>query len=161
MSTSRQDRLNGKVDAVEVDNFLTEMSEPVAIETPVQETPVVKTGNYFEDEESFQTYFSKMESAVPEELTGEMLTHKNMVINEPYNFLWTGYTTITDKVTGEPRKACKFVNKDKESFICASMVVLSALEKIEENFPVPVRLISLGMKEGKTNNYWNVKVFAL
>lgn len=157
MSTARQNRLNGQT---ENDNFLEEINAPVEVTEQVKETPV--SNDY---EMSFDDYFNAMEQAHPVELTGEMLTHKNMLIGKPYNYLWTGYTTISDKVTGEPRKAVTLVDKDKNSFICASMVVLSALEKIEVDdnfkFPVPVRLISEGMKEGKTNNYWNVKVFRL
>jgi hypothetical protein len=157
--TSRQERLNGKTE--NENDFLQELSAPVEVETPVDETPINK-GLYFETSEDFDNYFQKLESNQnPLELTGEMLTHKNMEVNKNYNFLWTGYTTISDKVTGEPRRAAMLQNKDRESFICASIVVLSALEKIENVFPIPVRLVSLGMKEGKTNNYWNVKVYAL
>jgi hypothetical protein len=157
MST-RQERLNGKTE--ETDTFLDEINEPVEVIAPVDETPVTK-GMYFESDEDFNRAFERMNEAHAVELTGEMLTAKSMEINKPYNFLWTGYTTISDKVTGEPRKAATLVNANKDSFICASMVVLTAFEKIETEFPVAVRLISLGMKEGKTNNYWNVKVFAL
>lgn len=161
MST-RQERLNGKTSEVETDNFLAEINEPVIAEQPVSEVlPTKKSGLYFESDEDFQSIFNKMETANPEEVTGEILTHKNMELNVPYNFIWTGYGTINDRVTGEPRKSIKLINKDKETFYCASIVVMTAFEKIEENFPVPVRLISLGIKEGKTNNYWNVKVFQL
>lgn len=152
MSTPRQDRLNGKND-----EFLNEINEPVEVIEQTQETPLY--------EMSHDDYFNAMEQAQAIELTGEILTHKNMEIGKPYNYLWTGYTTIQDKVTGEPRKAAKLTDKNRSSFICASVVVLSALEKIEieENFkfPQPVRLISEGMKDGKTNSYWNVKVFKL
>ena len=158
MSTSRQNRLNGEV---ENDTFLEEINAPVEFAPIVNESPLSKEAF----EMSHDDYFSAMEQAHPVELTGEMLTHKNMEIGKAYNYLWTGYTTIADKVTGEPRKEVTLIDKDRNSFICASIVVLSALEKIEVEigfkFPVPVRLISEGMKEGKTNNYWNVKVFKL
>ena len=158
MSTSRQTRMNGQT---ENDNFLEEINAPVEVVEQLEET-TAPADLY---EKSFDDYFNAMEQSQPIELTGEMLTHKNMEIGKPYNYLWTGYTTITDKVTGEPRKAVTLVDKERCSFICASIVVLSALEKIEIEigfkFPVPVRLISEGMKEGKTNNYWNVKVFRL
>jgi len=160
MSTSRQKRLNGEIE--ENDNFLAELNEQVQIENEVEETiPQKPNGVYFESEEDFNSIFERMETAEPNEVTGEILTHKNMIENVPYNFVWTGYGTINDKVTGEPRKSVKLVNKDKETFYCASLVVMSAFEKIEERFPVPVRLVSLGMKEGKTNKYWNVKVYQL
>ena len=158
MSTSRQNRLNGQT---ENDNFLDEINAPVEVVEQVEETTA--PANLYEM--SHDDYFNAMEQSQPVELTGEMLTHKNMEIGKAYNYLWTGFTTIADKVTGEPRKAVTLVDKDRNSFICASIVVLSALEKIELEigfkFPVPVRLISEGMKEGKTNNYWNVKVFRL
>ena len=157
MST-RNERLNGKTE--ETDTFLSEINEPVEVILPVDETPITK-GMYFESDEDFNAAFKRMDEAHAVELTGEMLTEKLMEINKPYNFLWTGYTTINDKVTGEPRKAAALINANKDSFICASMVVLTAFEKIENEFPVAVRLISLGMKEGKQNKYWNVKVFAL
>lgn len=159
MSTSRQKRLNGEIE--ENDNFLAEINEPVEAVLPVEETIPSKNGLYFESEEDFNSIFTRMETAEPNEVTGEILTHKNMDLNVPYNFVWTGYGTITDKISGEPRKAVKLVNKERETFYCASLVVMSAFEKIEENFPVPVRLVSLGMKEGKSNNYWNVKVYQL
>jgi len=162
MST-RQERLNGKSnDAEVVTDFLSEMNEPVQVTAPVEETiPNNRTGLYFESDEDFNSIFERMENSTPEEVTGEILTHKIMELGVPYNYIWTGYGTIEDKVSGELRKSIKLVNKDKETFYCASMVVMTAFEKIEENFPVPVRLISLGMKEGKKNNYWNVKVFQL
>jgi hypothetical protein len=157
MSTSRQNRLNGQT---ENDNFLDEINAPVEVVEQVNETPAPPLYEMTHDD-----YFNAMEQAHAVELTGEMLTHKNMEIGKPYNYLWTGYTTINDKVTNEPRKAVALVDKDKNSFICASVVVLSALEKIEAevnfSFPVPVRFISEGMKEGKTNKYWNVKVYRL
>jgi hypothetical protein len=160
MSTSRQRRLNGEIE--ENDNFLAELNEPVQIENEVEETiPQKPNGVYFESEEDFNSIFERMEKAEPNEVTGDILTHKNMEEGVAYNFVWTGYGTINDRVTGEPRKSVKLVNKDKETFYCASLVVMSAFEKIEERFPVPVRLVSLGMKEGKSNKYWNVKVYQL
>ena len=168
MST-RQERLNGKSENSEVvTDFLSEMNEPVEVTAPVEETIPQslqnqnnRTGLYFESNEEFNSIFERMEQSTPEEVTGDILTHKIMEIGVPYNFIWTGYGTIEDKVSGEMRKSIKLVNKDKETFYCASMVVMTAFEKIEENFPVPVRLISLGMKQGKKNDYWNVKVFQL
>ena len=153
--TSRQQRLNGQND-----DFLNEINEPVEVVEQVKETPLKNPS-----EMSYDDYFNAMEQSHPVELTGEILTHKNMEIGKAYNYLWTGYTTIQDKVTGEPRKAVTLIDKERSSFICASVVVMSALEKIESDvnfkFPQPVRLISEGMKEGKTNNYWNVKVYKL
>ena len=158
MSTPRQNRMNGQT---ENETFLEEINAPVEVAPVVEETSAKKELYTM----SHEDYFNAMEQAHPVELTGEMLTHKNMEIGKPYNFLWTGFTTISDKVTNEPRKAVALVDKDKNSFICASIVVLSALEKmeVEENFsfPVAVRFISEGMKEGKTNKYWNVKVYRL
>ena len=163
MST-RRERLNGTATEELQDDFLAELNEAVEITAPVEETLLNKAPDsiYFESDEDFKAAFKKMnENSVPVELTGEMLTHKNMIEGQPYNFFFMGYATIADKVTGEPRKAARLINEEKESFICASLVVLTALEKIEQNPPVAVRLISLGMKEGKKNNYWNVKVFQL
>jgi len=157
MSTSRQDRLNGKTE----DNFLEEINERVEVINQVEKTIPKTNGVYFESQEDFESIFAKMETSEPNEITGTILTHKEMTENVPYNFIWMGYGTISDKVTGEPRKAVKLVNKDKETFYCASLVVMTAFEKIEENFPVAVRLVSLGMKEGKSNKYWNVKVYQL
>ena len=150
------DQLTGEVaeqlPEVDQDNFLKEINAPI----PEAEVKGLFFEDYFNEDK-----WNELEKSSGEELTGEILTHKNMEINKPYNFLWTGYGTIADKVTGEARKAVKLVNKEKQTFYCASLVVCSAFEKMEEKFPTPVRLISLGMKEGKSNNYWNVKVYKL
>jgi hypothetical protein len=150
MST-RQERLNGK--PTPEDDFLNEINEPVEIAPEVIET--------VSNDVDFDSLFSRFDNETPEEMTGEILTAKNMEVNKPYNFIATGFTTIADKVTGEPRKALKMINREKETFICAAFVLMSSIEKIEIDFPYPIRLISLGTKEGKNNNYWNLKVYKL
>lgn len=162
MSTERQKRMNAETETTEteiaapaqVDNFLEEMS------APVEKVEISESSFNLDD------LFGAFENETPEELTGEILTAKNMAPGQPYNFVWTGYTTISDKVTGEPRKAAKLVNKDKETFICAAFVLMSSLEKIEESttasaYPCAIRLVSNGTKEGKNNSYWNLKVYKL
>jgi len=150
MSTERQKRMNEPTETA--DNFLEEISAPV-------EKIEISESNF-----NLEDLFGAFENETPEELTGEILTAKNMAPGQPYNYIWTGYTTIADKVTGEPRKAAKLMNRDKETFICAAFVLMSSLEKIEEaggNFPCAIRLVSNGTKEGKNNNYWNLKVYKL
>ena len=156
MSTERQKRLNEETatetETTFVDEFQQEMNAPVE-KVQFSETPV-----------NLDDLFGAFDNETPEELTGEILTAKNMEAGKPYNFVWTGYTTITDKVTGEPRKAAKLINRDKETFICAAFVLMSSIEKIEEaggSYPCPIRLVSNGTKEGKNNNYWNLKVYKL
>jgi len=150
MST-RQERLNGK--PTPEDDFLNEINEPVEIAPEVIET--------VSNDVDFDSLFSRFDNETPEEMTGEILTAKNMEVNKPYNFIATGFTTIADKVTGEPRKALKMINREKETFICAAFVLMSSIEKIDIDFPYPIRLISLGTKVGKNNNYWNLKVYKL
>jgi hypothetical protein len=150
MST-RQERLNGK--PTPEDDFLNEINEPVEIAPEVIEM--------VSNDVDFDSLFSRFDNETPEEMTGEILTAKNMEVNKPYNFIATGFTTIADKVTGEPRKALKMINREKETFICAAFVLMSSIEKIDIDFPYPIRLISLGTKVGKNNNYWNLKVYKL
>jgi hypothetical protein len=151
--TTRQERLNGK--ATEETSFLDEMNEPVT-PTFVDETPL-----NVDAVTDYESLFSNFEKEHGEEMTGEMLTAKTMEEGKPYNFVATGFTTIADKVTGEPRKALKLIDKDRNSYTCASFVLMSAIDKIDDPFPYALRLISLGTKEGKNNNYWNLKVFKL
>ena len=137
------------------DTFLDEMNEPVE-QKAVNEVKGLFVEDYFSN-------WDELEQKRGDEITGgEFLTAKTMEIGKPYNFLWTGYTTVQDPMSRESRKAARFVNRENESFVCVATLILTALEGIEDgNFPKPVRIISHGMKEGKNNRYWNAKVYKL
>lgn len=101
--------------------------------------------------------FSAAAEKTAREVTGEILSAKIMAEGEEKLFIFQGMGNATDSKTGELRAAAVLMDKNKNSFLAPSLVIVQALENVVPG--TVIKLVSLGMKEGKNNKYWNVKVF--
>lgn len=172
MGTSRQDRLSGeKKEQVQqpVEQGQEQKTpEQLAAEFEQQGNenppPPPLTDEQFREGMKGMYDFDALEGKEMTDLTGEILTRKHFKDGETKPFFFIGWAEIPDKMTGEARKCAKLVGKDRETYFAPSYVIVSAFEKADGNQaastsnPIGCKITSNGMKEGKTNNYWDVKV---
>ena len=168
--TTRNERLSGKAkDEVPATQDVTSLSaaeenqHKAEADAIAEGIPGAPTAEEFQKMKESKHPFDlgaldNLDETPGEDLTGEILGHKAFVDGEVKAFFFTGFSQIPDKLTGEPRKAAKLINKEG-TFFCPSFIVVQALEKIdEETLPRAVRITSKGMKDGKNNSYWNATV---
>ena len=98
------------------------------------------------------------------ELTGTYIDFKDFKEGEKRSYIATEVTTFnsTNRITGEAETipAVKLMDRERNTFICASTVVVNTIKSME-SLPAPVIIQVNGMKKGANGSYYNVKVFTL
>lgn len=92
------------------------------------------------------------------ELTSDYLDLNTFKDGEERNYVFTNMTTFTKPDTGEVIPAVNLVSKERQSFICASTLVVQSLNKVDK-LPAAIRIQVNGKKKGKNGNYFDVRVF--
>ena len=172
MATSRQDRLSGEkkeqtqAPAEQGQEQKTPHELAAEFEQQGNENPPPPplTDEQFREGMKGMYNFDALENKEMIDLTGEILTRKHFKDGETKPFFFIGWAEVPDKMTGEARKSAKLVGKDRETYYAPSFVIVSAFEKADGNLqasasnPIGCKITSNGMKEGKNNNSWDVKV---
>lgn len=172
MATSRQQRLSGEEN--NPGQEVMQQTEPAKSSQELEKefiqegekNPPPPPKEHYDPIESPYN-FDALESAQMTDLTGEILTRKMFKDGETKPFFFIGWAEIPDKITQEGRKAAKLIGKDRETYFAPSHVIVSAFEKADGNMeataknPIGCKITSNGMKEGKTNSYWDVRVMVV
>jgi hypothetical protein len=100
--------------------------------------------------------FEKVDASQMQDLTGDYLELKE---NSEYNFIATGYGTMTDK-TGNQIETVELLDKNNKKLIHSSAVLRGSLRKVTK-WPCLVRIITETMTEGKNGRYMNMQVLVI
>jgi len=130
--------------------------------------PVSKDGlsvTKLSDEKFIDSIFDRLDDGEDvKELTGTYIDFKEFKAGEKRSYIATEVTTFnsTNRITGEVEAiaAVKLMDRERNTFICASTVVVNTIKGME-SLPAPVIIQVNGMKKGASGNYYNVKVFTL
>lgn len=140
---------------------ISEMKKPVPVNGG-ENSEIVVTGEGLSDTEFIDKVFDEMEkkdSGKARELTANYIDFEEFEQGEERNYLFLGFDTFLDD-QGLARPAVRLMDKTRKTFICASVVTVKALQKVEKT-PCPVRLKVNGKVKGKNGSYYNVNVFIL
>lgn len=105
--------------------------------------------------------FEKLEDKKTEmrELTANYIDLASFKEGEERAFICTGKTTFTTQ-NGEVKPAVTLVDRERNTWICASTVIVNSLFKVEK-FPVGCKIKVLGKEKGKNGDYYKAQVFVL
>lgn len=91
------------------------------------------------------------------EMTANYIDFNEFELGEERPFIFVGKTTFTTK-EAEVKPAVTLLDKEGNSWICASTVVVNALFKVEK-IPCGCKIKFNGKEKGKNGTYFKVQVF--
>jgi len=176
MNTSKEDDLKKKTQAAKEKSDLkgaAQNPKPETDENPEDFTqaeldamennlPAVQS----ENPADMQAIFDTLEGAENfRELTAQYLDLNKFEAGVAVPFIFTGKTSFTtDKKDVEGnyivKDAVTLLNKEGESLICASTVIVNSLFKIEQ-IPAGIKIQVNGKKKGKAGDYFDCKVYVM
>lgn len=130
--------------------------------TDGKKSGIVVTGDNLSDSEFIDKVFAEMDEKKSEdvqELTSNYIDFAEFAEGEERNYLFLGYDTFVDD-QGQARPAVRLMDKTRKKFVCASVVTVKALQKVEKT-PCPVRIRVNGKVKGKNGSYFDTNVYIL
>lgn len=101
----------------------------------------------------------KIETSKAQELTSNYIEFGDFEEGEERNYIFTGFTEFVDD-NQQVRPAVTLMDKNRKSWVCASIVTVKALQKVSK-VPQPVRIRVNGKVKGKNGSYYDTNVFIL
>jgi len=165
MNTSREQKKktdSGKIDEVEElsQQEKDQMNAPVPSGNASPSLQV--SADNLTDDEFLDKMFENMEKKETKdtfELTSNYIDFADFQAGEERNYIFTGFTTFVDD-NGETKPAVTLMDKNRKMWVCASIVTVKSLQKIEKT-PCPVRIKVNGKVKGKNGSYYDTNVYVL
>lgn len=93
------------------------------------------------------------------ELTANYIDLESFKMDETRAYICTGKTTFTTQ-NGEVKPAVTLMDRERNTWLCASTVIVNSLLKVE-SFPVGCKIKVSGKEKGKNGDYYKCQVFVL
>lgn len=150
-----------KVTAKPKDKFAEEINQPVeklpAAQLEVEAIPAPENRlEMLNDDFNLEGFFKHMAENEGQEVTGNYLKLSDFKIGEKNLFIYTGATTI--EVDGNKLDAVQLIAENRQRYVTAAAVVVSACRKIETT-PCGLCIIVDGKTRGTKGEYYNARVF--